>query len=185
MKRIIFTLSLLFACCALYGQQVFTVVYAVSDDGFVNVRKEASSKSPILAQINAPMYGLDDAILLSDGNPWVKVKVGKAVGYANKNYLGMISWFTGKGKQPAIISNKDNVKIYKEAGEGKQVFTTIGRGVVIADTYDSDGNYYVLETAHDNLYVKKSDVDVSGQGQNGKKSSGKTGTIINKKSKFH
>jgi len=162
MKRIIITLSLLFACFALHGQQVFTVLYAASDDGFVNVRKEANPNAKILAKIYEPAYGLGNGILLRDGNPWVKVKVGNVVGYANKKYLGMITWFNNTGG-PRIVSYQDTTDILGEdySGEGNMpVFTTIGKGIIIADTYVDAGDYYMLETAHDNLYIAKSDVIV-------------------------
>ena len=162
MKRLIITLSFIFACLALHGQQVFTVLYAASDDGFVNVRQEPNARAKIVAKIYEPFHGLGDAVLLKDGHPWVRVKVGKVVGWANKNYLGMITWFEDNGG-PRIISNKESVAIYGEdySGEGRRpVFTTIGKGIIIADTYYEDGNYYVLETAHDNLFIRKSDVRI-------------------------
>lgn len=162
MKRLLITLSLLFACLALHGQQVFTVLYAISDDGFVNVRKDPSPSAKILAKIYEPFHGLGDAVLLKDGPKWVKVKVGNVVGWANKGYLGQMTWYEGNGG-PKLVTVKDSVPIYGEdySGQGRRpVFTTIGKGVIIGDVYEDAGRYYMLETAHDNLFIKKSDVKV-------------------------
>ena len=37
---------------------------------------------------------------------------------------------------------------------------TVPAGTIIADTYKSHGNYYMLTSGHDNLYIPKSCVKV-------------------------
>ena len=43
MKKIMMLFAALMMCGLLWSQEVFTVVYAVSDDGFVNVRQRPSA----------------------------------------------------------------------------------------------------------------------------------------------
>jgi len=45
MKKIMMLFAALMMCGSLWSQEVFTVVYATSDDGFVNVRQRPSAKS--------------------------------------------------------------------------------------------------------------------------------------------
>ena len=80
MKRIMFLFATLFICGALWSQktvtpQVLTVVFATSDDGFLNVREHPSSKAKILTTLPMCFHGLGRGILLERGEKWSKVRV--------------------------------------------------------------------------------------------------------------
>ena len=48
---------------------------------------------------------------------------------------------------------------YKDGGNDV-LFTTVSKGTILADQFKEEGMYYVLVTAHDNLYIKKTDAQV-------------------------
>ena len=143
--------------------KVFTVVYAVSDDGYLNVRSEPSMNGKVLTKLWMQDHGLGRGVLLEKGKQWSKVSVDGIVGYVYTKYLGQMSWMAGSG--PKIVANK-NAVIYCEdnAEETLKPFYTIPKGTIIADTFfehSFDGvEYYELRTGHDYLFVKKTDVIV-------------------------
>ena len=87
--RLVIALHLIFAGIQLYAQDTLTFVYAISDDGFVNVRSAPNSKAPIIDKIGMFNSVLGNGILLNEkkGN-WVKIATwdGKK-GWANSKYL--------------------------------------------------------------------------------------------------
>lgn len=162
MKKIFsLTFGLLFACISLHAQNVFTVVHATSSDGFVNVRTAPNAKSSIVTSIDRIDYGLGNGILLGQTNgKWVKVSVGPKVGWANSAYLGKTKWYNGKG-QYKLIANDPETEIYREdysEDDGVSIFGTVKKGTIIADQFTEDDDYYILQTAHDCLYIPKSQV---------------------------
>lgn len=163
MKRsFLVTLGLIFACISLHAQNVFTVVHATSDDGFVNVRTAPNSKSGIVARINEFSYGLGNGILLGEKNgKWVKVSVGNKTGWANSSYLGKQTWYSGKGEY-RLVANATRTEVYREdysEDDGVSFLGYVKKGTIIADrNFTEDDEYYILETAHDNLYIPKSQV---------------------------
>ena len=144
--------------------KVFTVVYAVSDDGYLNVRAEPGMSGKILGKLWMADHGLGRGILIEKGKTWSKVKVDGVEGWVYTKYLGQMSWMGGGG--PKIVAKQDGTAIYCEnnADGGLDVFTTVDKGTVIADTYFEHSfngvDYYELRTGHDYLFVKKSDVVV-------------------------
>ena len=143
--------------------KVFTVCYAESDDGFLNVRSEPSMKGKILGKLFMQDHGLGRGILIEKGKTWSKVAVDEIEGWVYTKYLGQMSWVGGSG--PKLVA-KDVVAIWCEnnATGGLDVFCSVDKGTIIADTYFEhhfpDGDYYELRTGHDYLFVKKSDVVV-------------------------
>ena len=140
--------------------KVFTVVYATSDDGFLNVREKPSVKSKILGQLYGQVHGLGTGVLLEKGNTWSKVTVGDVTGWVYNKYLGYQTWYDGKGKI-TLIAGRENMPIYGEdyVGEGNNpIFTTVKKGTKIADHFNEDEGYYVLLSGHDYLFIKKQDV---------------------------
>ena len=165
MKRIftLFILTFLMGFATLRAQNVFTVVYADSYDGFVNIRSQPSNEGRVLTQLYEADHGLGDGVLLGQEGNWLKIRVGEIVGWAYGKYVGKMTWYTGKGRT-RLVAAKPNTPLFLEDFSGEKpvgpVFTTVNNGTILADQYDSFGNYYVLMTAHDNLYIRKSDVRV-------------------------
>lgn len=139
-------------------RNVFTLLFATSDDGFVNVRSQPSVNGRVVDRINAIMYGLGDGILLEEGT-WCKVIGSKGkTGYANFNFLEKQTWYNGKKR--ALVA-KTNCPIYTIANWATGSLCRwygsymIPRGTIIADEYEEEKGYYVLHTAHDPLYIPK------------------------------
>lgn len=162
MKRFIMFFAALTMGATLWAQQVFTVVYATSDDGFVNVRQRPSTKAPILTQLYMFSHGLGTGVLRGQSGNWSKVSVGKITGWAYSKYVGTQDWYRGQGHDK-LVAALDNTPIYRESFEDSAdhpLFTTVSKGTIIADQYEEDEEYYILTTAHDYLFIKKSDVRV-------------------------
>lgn len=146
----------------LQAQNIFTVVYAESDDGFVNVRSQPSNNGRVLTKLNQIFHGLGSGVLCGTKGNWSKVRVGNVTGWAYSKYVGKQTWFTGEEKT-RLVAAKDKTPIYGEdyTGErGLPVFTTVSKGTIIADLYEDNGKYYVLKTGHDYLFIRKTDVRV-------------------------
>ena len=139
--------------------KAFTVVYATSDDGFLNVRSEGSMKGEIIGRLESKHHDLGRGVLWQNGATWSKVRVGDTFGYVYNKQMGKQTWYDGKGN--SILFARDYIFIYGEdfSDSGSlPVFTSLKPGTLLADHYKEYGDYYVLETGHDNLYIKKSDV---------------------------
>lgn len=143
--------------------KVFTVVYAESDDGFLNVRSEPSMNGKVLTKLWMQDHGLGRGVLLEKGKQWSKVSVDGIEGWVYTKYLGQMTWMAGSG--PKIVANKNAVIYCEDNAEGTlKPFYTVSKGTIIADTFfehSFDGvEYYELRTGHDYLFVKKTDVIV-------------------------
>ena len=147
---------------SMWSQEVFTVAFAVSDDGFVNVRERPSSKARVLTKLYMFSHGLGEGVLRGKSGNWTKVSVGKTTGWAYTKYVGTMNWYKGTGS-PRLVAALPNTPIYRESMEDAAkhpLFTTVKKGTVIADKFEEDGEYYVLITAHDNLFIKKTDAKI-------------------------
>ena len=162
-------LSLVTGIAHAQGQtpEVFTVAYAISDDGFLNVRSQPSAKGTVLGKLWMMFHGLGSGVLREKGKQWSKVSVGEITGWVYNKYLGTQTWYDGTG-QKVLVANCEEMPIYGEDysdyGEGYPLFTTVRKGTVIADHFDEIEGYYVLTTGHDYLFIKKSDVEVRQKG---------------------
>ncbi|MCR4854512.1 MAG: hypothetical protein K5893_13085 [Prevotella sp.] len=157
MKRFAFLILTLVVCSSLSAQDVLTVVYATSDDGFVNVRKSPSSKATILSKVYAFSHGLGNGVLHGQRGNWSRVSVGRVDGWAYTKYLGMMTWFDGQGRRQ-LIANRGITPIYTDNyadGESYNYYGYVKKGTILADQFQEDDGYYILTTAHDNLYIKK------------------------------
>ncbi len=146
----------------MWAQGVFTVVYATSDDGFVNVRRQPSMKSPVVTKLYVFNHGLGNGVLRGRSGNWCKVSVYNTTGWAYAKYVGEQNWYEGKGK-PRLVAAKAQTPIYQENyedGASNILFATVDKGTVIADQFQEDETYYILMTAHDNLFIKKTDARV-------------------------
>ena len=142
--------------------KLFTVVYATSSDGFLNLRQGPSTSSKILGRLNSKSHDLGNGVLLEQGDQWSKISINGTVGYVYTKYMGKQTWFDGKGS--TILVARGNINIYAEdfSDSGRMpVFTTVKAGTIIADHFSDEGEYYRLATGHDCLFVKKTDAQVN------------------------
>ena len=140
--------------------KVFTVVYATSGDGFMNVRETPSTKGKILTQLYGQMHGMGPGVLRENGDKWSKVSVGEITGWVYNKTIGYQTWYGGDG-DTILVANRENMPIYGEnyADEGGYpVFTTVKKGTILADEFFDFNGYYELRTGHDYLFIKKEDV---------------------------
>ncbi len=140
--------------------EVLTVVYATSDDGYLNVRSQPSTKGNILTKLWMQSHGMGSGVLREKGEKWSKVSVGDVTGWVYTNYMGSQTWYDGKGAQK-LIAARDNTPVYGENyadADDYPLFTTVKKGTILGDHFEEYKGYYLLKTAHDNLYIKKEDV---------------------------
>ena len=141
----------------------FTVVFSTSDDGFLNVRDQPSMKGQVLTKLWMQMHGLGSGVLIESGPKWSKVSVGKVTGWVYNKYLGYQTWYDGEGEY-MLVAAIDDMPVYTEnyvdEDEGLPLFTTVKKGTVMGDHYDTWKEYYVLKTGHDYLFIKMTDVKV-------------------------
>ena len=142
------------------GPEVLTVVYATSDDGFLNVRSQPSTKGDILTKLWMQSHGMGNGVLREKGEKWSKVSVGEVTGWVFTKYMGSQTWYDGKGAKK-LIAARDNTPVYGENyadADEYPLFTTVKKGTILGDHFEEYKGYYLLRTAHDNLYIKKEDV---------------------------
>ena len=142
------------------GPEVLTVVYATSDDGHLNVRSQPSTKGDILTKLWMQSHGMGNGVLREKGEKWSKVSVGEVTGWVFTKYMGSQTWYDGKGAKK-LIAARDNTPVYGENyadADEYPLFTTVKKGTILGDHFEEYKGYYLLRTAHDNLYIKKEDV---------------------------
>lgn len=140
--------------------EVLTVVYATSSDGFLNVRTEPSTNGDIIGKLWMQSHGMGSGVLRKKGEKWSLVCVGDVTGWVYTKYMGTQTWYDGKGAQK-LIAASDNTPIYGENyadADDFPLFTTVKKGTILGDHFEEYKGYYLLKTAHDNLYIKKEDV---------------------------
>jgi len=146
----------------LSDDNIFTVVYAISDDGFVNVRETPSAKAAILDTLWMMFHGLGNGVLIEDQVGWSKVQVGEHVGWVNNRYIDYQRWYDGEGDS-ILVAAKDPTPLYGEnyADEGDYpLFTTVKKGTILADDFIIHEGYYNLLTGHDYIFIKLEDAQI-------------------------
>lgn len=142
--------------------EIFTLVYATSDDGFVNIRQSQSSSSPILGELLMFNHGIGSGVKRGQEGKWTLVSVGDVTGWCYSKYVGEQNWYSGHGSK-VLIANKHNTPIYVESyeeGVPYVLFTTVKQGTIIADDFTENSSHYILSSAHDALFISKSDAIV-------------------------
>ena len=135
------------------------MVYATSDDGFLNVRSEPSTNGQILAKLWMQSHGMGSGVLREKGEKWSRVSVGDVTGWVYTKYMGTQTWYDGKGARK-LIAARDNTPLYGENyadADEYPLFSTVKKGTILGDHFEEYHGYYLLKTAHDNLYIKKED----------------------------
>ena len=61
MKKGLLIALMLCICSFVNAQRVFTLVYAISDDGFVNIRATPSASAKVVGQVYGMLHGLGNA----------------------------------------------------------------------------------------------------------------------------
>ena len=141
---------------------IFTVVYAISDDGFVNVRETPSAKAAILDTLWMMFHGLGNGVLLETQEGWSKVSVGEHVGWVNNRFIDYQRWFDGDGDS-ILVAAKDPTPLYGEnyADEGDYpLFSKVKKGTILADHFIIHDGYYNLLTGHDYIFIKLEDAEI-------------------------
>ena len=87
--------------------EVLTVVYATSNDGFLNVRTEPSTNGDIIGKLWMQSHGMGSGVLREKGEKWSRVSVGDVTGWVYTKYMGTQTWYDGKGAQK-LIAASDN-----------------------------------------------------------------------------
>lgn len=137
------------------AQNVFALLYATSSNGVANVRSAPNANATKVGEIHGSLYGLGDGILLKEGS-WHKVIASNGkVGYCNSRIHEKSTWYNG-GRQALVA--KEGCPVYTEdfSGEGlesKAPLCRLQKGTIIADNYKDKDDYYVLPSAHTDLYI--------------------------------
>ena len=90
-KTILLTLLMMVFCLngwSMEQQAGRKLVYSISTDGFVNVRKTPNASSKIIGVLATNRKG---AVLLSSKGTWWKVRVDNVVGYVHSKYVTLSS----------------------------------------------------------------------------------------------
>lgn len=90
-KTILLTLLMMVFCLngwSMEQQAGKKLVYSISTDGFVNVRKTPNASSKIIGVLATNRKG---AVLLSSKGTWWKVRVDNVVGYVHSKYVTLSS----------------------------------------------------------------------------------------------
>ena len=90
-KTILLTLLMMVFCLngwSMEQQAGRKLVYSISTDGFVNVRKTPNASSKIIGVLATNHKG---AVLLSSKGTWWKVRVDNVVGYVHSKYVTLSS----------------------------------------------------------------------------------------------
>ena len=154
----------LLVCGTIWAQQVFTVVYATSDDDFVNVREQPSAKSRVLGKLWMGSHGLGNGVMLEQRGKWTKVCLigGKVTGWCYSKYVGTQTWYTGEGES-ILVAAKNNTQLFTDnyADDGDMpLFATVKKGTILGDKFFENDGYYELRTAHDFVFIRKEDAEV-------------------------
>lgn len=161
MKRLSILFFALIVCSVMWAQDVFTVVCATSDDGFVNVRERPSAKARVVGELWMQFHGLGGGILLEQQGKWTKVclRGGKVVGWCYSKYVGTQTWYSGSGGS-ILVAAKDNTQLFTDnyADDGDMpLFGTVKKGTILGDEFFEHQGYYELRTGHDYVFIRKED----------------------------
>ncbi len=163
MKRQCILFFALIMCSLIWAQKVFTVVYATSDDNFVNVREQPSPNARVLDKLWMQFHGLGGGILLEQKGKWTKVCLrGKVTGWCYSKYVGTQTWYTGNGDS-ILVAAKPVTNLYTDnyADEGPlPLFGTVEKGTILGDEFFDHNGYYELRTGHDYVIIRKEDAEV-------------------------
>lgn len=166
-KRLIMMFSALMMCGAMWAQGVLTVVYATSDDAFVNMRAKPTTKARVIEKLWMLDHGLGHGILREEKGKWSRVTIGDKEGWCLSKYVGKQTWYTGT-RDAVLIATCDDTKLFRENqrdDDAYDYFGSVKKGTILADDFkDGDeynaAGYYVLVTGHDFLFIPKACAEV-------------------------
>ena len=164
MKRMMMFFAALLMCSVMWAQEVFTVVYATSDDGFVNVRERPSAKAKVLGELWMQFHGLGGGVLLEQQGKWTKVclRGGEVTGWCYSKYVGTQTWYSGEGDS-ILVAAKNKTQLFTDnyADEGPlPLFATVKKGTILGDEFYEHEGYYELRTGHDYVFIRKEDAEI-------------------------
>ena len=164
MKRIMMMIAAMMMCGMMWAQDVFTVVYATSEDGFVNVRERPSMKAKVVGELWMLFHGLGNGVLLERKGNWTKVclRGGEVTGWCYSKYVGTQNWYSGEGNR-VLVAAKNQTQLFTDnyADEGDMpLFATVKKGTILGDEFYEHEGYYELRTGHDYVFIRKTDAEI-------------------------
>ena len=134
-----------------------------SDDPMVKIRQQPTVKANAVGEIYF-FEGLGTAVLLEEKTQkWVCVGHNKTYGYSNSNFLDTQDWYTGKGEYRLIADGLTPIYVESMAdGDDDyrydKALCYAQSGMILADKFSENEQYYILETAHTGLFIPKTRV---------------------------
>ena len=133
------------------------------DGEVVYIYEAPNINSKRVGQLEYFYHGLYSDQLIRDLGDWLEIEYG---GYVLADQADVQTWYDGTGES-VVVAAKPHTYIYQESYDpdlDEESIVKSGmfvmQGTVIADRVEMAGEYYLLMTAHDYLYVHRSDVQV-------------------------
>lgn len=158
MKRLVFSLMMLVATCSAYAQQYYGKV--VDPDGYTNIRRAASTSSPIVGRYNAGDY----LYYTPQKNGWSKVYSGARsntyMGYMHTSRIKRVNPNSTYDNAPTvnyhygyIVDPVDNyVNIRKGPGTNYAIVGRLNVGDVVYYT-KTKSNWYKIYNFDNKKYL--------------------------------
>lgn len=148
-----------------FDRPVFTLVSSKSETKYIDVFAEPSFDSKKKTWISPRFIGLADGFLIEEGEVWSLVSRSNIKGWVLSDEIEKQTWYTGNGGSVLVTAhNKTPLFTKSLACDGDEVFydffLQIDEGIILADRYDEDEQYFILRADDESLYVKKKDVIV-------------------------
>ena len=133
------------------------------DGEVVYIYEAPNINSKRVGELGYFYHGLYSDQLIRDLGDWLEIESG---GYVLADQADVQTWYGGTG-ECVVVAAQPHTYIYQESYDPDLDDVSIVKsgmfvmqGTVIADRVEMAGEYYLLMTAHDYLYVHRSDVQV-------------------------
>ena len=127
-----------------------------ADDGFVNIREEPKVHARVLGKAYRGYEGDPTVGILGKYGKWLKVQMGKIIGYADSRYVGAYNFYTGQGKYVLIAKNGCLVKNQDYSDENKNpTIYPLKEGTIIGDSWEDADQFYYFQTGVGSCLIPK------------------------------